>query len=489
MAATVTTNQTGAASPPAQPVQGQAQASDSTAVRSNPRVALLRSWMLTVIASAISFGLLAGLIAWQANVTTYNAYHTIVDEGSVSVDSALRARAAVLDHMSAAATFLETTGDTQKAAMSRASERWAAFNNEARVSWRNLTDSTHGEIAVYQAADRAASDYIQQIGAMFSYYAGGQKDKAGEAFLAARETLNTRLVPALGGLEAVKVEAMEAAYAGAEQQITRWRYALIGVAVVLALIFLAGLFAVRRMHYKWSWPVGVALLVSIGLALLMQLQLGQASSDARKMVRGAYDSVAGVQDMTALLSQGRALESIAIFDSKNAAQHLNDFDQYNMLVEQKLCGPRDCTNKSFLLGLDTIAGDVKKAAEDEQSRLGLPRVPLVANVIFTGQAAAYEQFRQDYRAWLDAHNQLAGQVKAGQLQVASATSTGQSADAFAKVVSSANAAGQVARNEYEKIWQGVYRTTGVNQALALAFPLMGLLAAFGVWQRRNELFV
>ena len=76
--------------------------------------------MLALVAAAISFGVLAGLIAWQANLATYNNYHKIVDVGSVSVDSALRARAAVLDHMSAAATFLETTGDNQKAAQERA---------------------------------------------------------------------------------------------------------------------------------------------------------------------------------------------------------------------------------------------------------------------------------------------------------------------------------------------------------------------------------
>jgi hypothetical protein len=445
--------------------------------------------MLTVIASCIAFGLLAGLLAWQANVATYNAYHRMVDEGSVSVDSALRARSAALDHMSAAATFLETTGAAQQQARALATARWADFNNEARISWRNLSDRAHGEYDVYSAADRAASDYIQQIGAMFSYYAAGQTDQAGKAFLAARETMNTRLVPALGGLESVKVEDMETTYSGAEQEITRWRYALTGTAALLILIFLGGWFAVRRMHYRWSWPVGAALIVSAALALVMQIQLGQASADARVMVREAYDSVAGVQDMIALLSQERALESIAIFDPKESAQHFDSFDQYNALVEQKLCGPAGCSVQAFIISSDTIDPTMKTAALDEQSRLGLPRPPLIANVNFPGQAAAYEQFRGSYRAWLnDAHPKLVSQVTAGQLQAASATSTGESAPFFANVVQTATAAGQVARNEYDKIWQGVYFTTGLNQALALVFPVLGLLAAWGVWQRRSQLF-
>jgi len=420
--------------------------------------------MLALIASSVAFGLLAGFIAWQANLATYNAYHTIVDEGSVSVDAALRARSAALDHMSAAATFLETTGATQQEAQALATSRWADFNNEARISWRNLSDPTHGENTVFSAADLAASDYIQQIGAMFSYYAAGQTPQAGQAFLDARQIMNTRLVPALGGLEADKVEAMETTYAGVSQQITNWRYALIGVALLLVVIFLAGWLAIRRMHYRWSWPVGGALLVSAALALLMQFQLGQASSDAGVLVREGYDSVAGVQDMVALLSQGRALESIAIFDSKDAATHLSDFDQYNATVEQTLCGPVNCSQQAFLSGNDTIAPNVRDAALAEQTRLGLPHPPLVANVNFPGQ------------------------VTSGQLQAASTTSTGESAPAFAKAVQSANAAGQVARNKYDNIWQGVYFTTGLNQALALLFPLLGLLAAWGIWQRRTELF-
>ncbi|HYO50536.1 MAG TPA: hypothetical protein VEW94_11860 [Chloroflexia bacterium] len=465
-----------------------AQAAPTTVSTGNRRVAGLRSWMLTLISSAIAFGVLTGLLAWQANLTTYNDYHTIVDEGSVSVDAALRARAAVLDHMSAAATFLETTGEAQQAAAARVQERWTAFNNEARVSWRNITDSTHGESNVYASADRAASDYIQQIGSMFAYYNTNQRDRAGEAFLAARETLNTRLVPALTGLEAVKVEAMEATYAGAAERITRWRYALIGVAGFLTLILLMGLLAIRRLRYRWSWPVGLPLIVSLLLAVLMQEQLAQASNDARVMVRQAYDSVAGVQDVSANLSQARALESIAIFDPEQSALHLASFDQYNDLVEQRLCGPRDCTANTFVSSQDRIAPAVIEAALNEQGLLGLPRTPLVANVNFAGQAAAYEQLRTDYRAWLDAHSQLETQVRAGDIAAASATSAGESAATFAKVVESINSANRVARAEYDKIWQRVYTVSTLNQGLAILFPLSGLFAAWGLWRRRSELY-
>jgi hypothetical protein len=467
-----------------------ADAAQRVGVTGNRRIAGLRSRMMLIISASVAFGILAGFIAWQANANTYAAYHKIVDEGSVSVDAALRARAAVLDHMSAAATFLETTGTTQDEARKRAEQRWADYNNESRISWRNVSDQTHGENNVYQAADSASSDYIQQIGAMFAYYDAGDKEKAGQAFLQARETLNNRLIPALGGLEAVKVEAMEATYAGAEQMITRWRYVLVGVAVLLVLIFLAGLLAVRRMHYAWSWPVGIALIVAAGIAIVMQFQLAQASADARVMVREAYDSIAGVQDLAALLSQGRALESIAIFDPEQSSAHLESFDQYNSLVEQKLCGPRDCTINNFLLDgvRDTISPVVLKLALDEQSKLGLPKPPLVANVHFPDQARRYETLRANYRIWLDAHKELSEQVKSGQLDAASATSAAKGAETFAELASSVDASVQVARDKFNNIWEGVYRTSTINQGLALVFVLCGGLCAYGVWSRRAELF-
>jgi hypothetical protein len=454
----------------------------------NRRLSGLRSLMLTLISAALAYGVLAGIVAWQANATTYSAYHTMVDEDSVSVDAALKARAAALDHMSASATYLETTGTAQKDASALAQRSWAAFSNESRISWRNLTDRVHGEYNVYAAADRAASDYIQQIGAMYAYYGANQTAQAGTAFLQARETLNTLLVPALGGLESVKVEDMEATYAGANDQITRWRYALLGVAALLALMLVAGLWSVRRMHYRWSWTIGGALVLVVGLALLMQTQLAQASSDARVMVREAYDSVAAVQDLEALLSQGRALESIVVFDPKNAAQHLASFDQYDTLVEQNLCGPRDCTASTFLSGPDTIAPAVQKAALDEQSKLGLPRTPLVANIHFANQAARFEELRVAYRKWIDEHNRLANAVTGGQIQEAANISTGTAASAFTGVVNSAGAANQVARDEYDKIWKGVYNTSSINQVLALIFPACGLLAASGLWRRRSELY-
>ncbi len=466
---------------------GATSAVQPTVRQSNRRLVIIRALMLALVSSSLAFGIMSGLVAWQANVATYNDYHTIVGEGSVSVDAALRARAAALDHMSAAAIYLETKGQARQEAAARADQSWADFNEEARISWRNLSDPTHGESNVYAAADRAAGDYIKQIGAMFAYNQHGQTGDAGAAFLSARETMNTRLVPALGGLEAVKVEKMEATYAGADRRIANWRDATLVVGVLLTLIFLGMILAVRRMHYRWSWPIGAALVITLLLTLGLQSQLGLASFDARVLVREAYDNVAGVQDLAALLSQQRALNSIIVFNPERAEEHAAGFDQYATLVEQRLCGPRDCLKNTFLSGQDTIRPAVAEAAKAEQARLGLPRVPLVGNVHFAGQAVQYEQLRLDYQQWLKVHDTIKQQVEAGNLDTAAALSTGEGAKTFAKLQADTDAATQVARNKFDDIWQRVYFLTGVGQALALVFPLGGGLAALGLWRRRNEL--
>lgn len=456
------------------------QSSTGVVASGNRRVSRLRTLMLSLVSAAAAFSVVAGLAAWQANVATYNDYHSIVDESSVSVDAAL-------DHMGAAATYLETTGENRQAAASRASASWDTFNSEARVSWRNISDPAHGESNVFSAADSAATDYIQQIGAMFSYAEAGQQENASDSFLAARETMNTRLVPALGGLEAVKVEKMEATYAGAATRIDNWRTTTLWLGSILAVVLFAMLWAIRRMHYRWSWPIGMALAATVLLTLGLQAQLAGAITDARVLVREAYDSVAGVQDTAALLSQQRALDSILVFDPQNTDRYLADFDQYHVLVEQRLCGPRDCTANSFLSGDDTISTTVEEAALEEQSKLGLPHNPLVANVYFPGQAAAYERLRQTYREWLIAHETIVDVVRAGQRENATAISTGESAQAFARLKEHTDSATGIARAEFDSIWQRNYTLTGLASGFALIFPIGGTLAAWGLWQRRNEL--
>src|SRR5262249_34971830 len=156
----------------------------SVAPTPNPRVRTLRNQMLTLLAACVAFGLLVGLVAWRATVTTQAAYQEVVEQDAATVDAALQARAASLDHMSEAATYL-ATGDAS--AVTRAQDNWTVFNTQMNILARNLGQE-QGEPDVYAAATASARDYLQLIGAMYHAYAteSTTRTASSQVFLSAR---------------------------------------------------------------------------------------------------------------------------------------------------------------------------------------------------------------------------------------------------------------------------------------------------------------
>ena len=97
--------------------------------------------------------------------------------------------------------------------------------------------------------------------------------------------------------------------------------------------------------------------------------------------------------------------------------------------------------------------------------------------------------RTGYSDWLAAHETLVEHVRANRMPEAAAASSGESATAYAQLQQRAAEATQIARNEFNGIWQRVYTLTGLGQVLALTFPLAGALAAWGLSRRRGELML
>src|SRR5204863_9268118 len=71
----------------------------------NARLGRLRTLLLSLMAGALAFGILTGLVAFLAGRTTYDSYRKVVEEGARSVDAALDARSALLQHLSQTAAF------------------------------------------------------------------------------------------------------------------------------------------------------------------------------------------------------------------------------------------------------------------------------------------------------------------------------------------------------------------------------------------------
>ena len=479
------------AAPAPAPVPAVPAAPAAGLLIANPRISGLRTQMLSLIAGTIAFAVLVGLVAWQANHTTYAHYRTVVEDGAKSVDAALDARSLLLAHLSDTATFLADPNPTRR---NGANATWLAYTEKSRVAWSNVTDQTYGEPSVYAAVNQAETDYNRQIGAMYAYYDAKQSDLAARAFIGpggAREILNQRLLPALGGLESLKLEAMTADYRAAQSEIANWRWALIGVTALLALFLLAGLLAVRRMHYLLSWPLVAALVLSLGLTGLLQYQLAQASADTPVLVHQAYEPVAGIQDLVVALNQARALENVAVFDNANAPTHLADFDNYALLINQKLCGVISspvCSAQTFLKAPGQVADDVISAGTAATGGAGVPP-PLIANINFPQQPQLLEDLRLNYRGWISTHAQLADLLRAKNVDAARQLSNTTNSARYNTILDQATRFNSETRSQFDRIWQRVYNESTLGEFLALIFPAAGLLAAYGLARRRSELFI
>ena len=87
--------------------------------------------------------------------------------------------------------------------------------------------------------------------------------------------------------------------------------------------------------------------------------------------------------------------------------------------------------------------------------------------------------RQDYLAWIADHATIKQQVTENQIPQATQTSVGQSDPAFLQLTQDTNTMRAIARAKFDEIWQRVYTISLANQALALLFPLAGIVAAWG----------
>ena len=234
------------------------------------------------------------------------------------------------------------------------------------------------------------------------------------------------------------------------------------------------------MHYRWSWPLGIALLLTIAVGAWTQAQLAGAATDARVMVRDAHDTVAGVQDLAALAQPGARAAKHRHLRSDPCGHAPGQLRAVQLPGRAKAVRPHRLHRRHLLERPGHSGPASAQAALDAQAKFGLPRTPLIANVHFPGQAAEFEALRQAYRTWLDQHrNVLAKDLAAGQADAASALSTGSAETNFAAVVKAADAVRATARSRFDDIWQNVYFTSTLDQGLALALPRGGSAGGLG----------
>lgn len=476
--------------------RARAQAATTAAARPRSRLRLWRELLLAALAIGCLMAIVAAAVVLAANVVMNDRYSAIVNQGAKSVDAAQSARADILDSAGASADALAATQDAaRKTALDQAASSYAAFKEQLRLSWQNRSDQTYGEYAAFSAADSASTDYAAAIGAMNAALAAGRTDDARNAFSTAYTVLNQRLLPALtNGLQQDKVDFMEAHFASTSSTLRNWAIVTGAVSVLLLLVALGGYLLTRSMHHRLTWELVVAILLALGIGAWVVVQLRRGDTQAKVLVRQAYDSVAGARDEQALISQQNALESVAIFDASDPArvqQHFAEIDDLTLQAQQNLCGKLGCVNTSFTNGGNAVDPNVVSSALDGQDRFGLPRAPLVANVHFGRQAQNLEAARSGYLAFLNADNQLRAALTKSPPDTASAASinTGASQTAFGNTIGALSAAADSARGAYNGIWHSVRDATTIGEGLAVVELVVALLIGAGLWRRRQELFV
>lgn len=449
--------------------------------------ALIR-FMLTAL---IVTGLLSTLISFVAAQDALSRYREIVADSAFSADAAQTARAALLAHHSAAADYLSQQGTPEAdTSLARSQTSWREYQENLRRLWDNRSDEHYGEFAAFEAADTATLRYRAGIDAMVAFVGAGNVEAAEDAFLNSHQILVREVVPALNGLESVKLESMEDAYATTNATVTTWQRILLIVGGAVVLLLLVGFFLTRYwLHYAWTWELAVASLVGVLLFIWLNATLLYAANRVEVLVREAYDTVSGVQSVEALLTQAEALESMAVFDPAQAPSFLSDAEEYLQQAQQQLCGefsPR-CTETSFLLG-DRISQVVVDSALNGQSKYGLPRTPLVASAFerFTGEPQALEGLRAAMQRYIAANDVLREEL-AGGTQASAAQQT-ESDDAYAAALEASEQERAIARREFDSIYSIVTNTMEWNRWLALLFTGLAALGFWGLRRRREALF-
>jgi len=438
-------------------------------------------------------GIITTLISLYAVNDAFGRYSTIVDDSSFSADAAQAARSSLLAHHSAAADYLSLQDpEESRQALANSEREWLQYQQQVRNVWKNRSDQQFGEYAVFSAADRATWRYRDRISAMKAFVEVGNVEQAEDAFIKSHDILIQEVLPALNGLESLKLESMEEAYGMTNESISDSLTLLFVVGGSTLLLLVLGFLITRFwLHYGWTWELGTASLVVIVLFGWVTFSLYYAANQVEVLVRDAYDAISGVQSVEAYLTQAEALESMAIFDPNpgHKAQFLNDADEYLFLLEQRLCGELACTDSTFLDG-SVISQNASDAANAGKGKYGLPYDPLVLNAKenqlkgndFPGEASTLEELRGAIQLYRKANDWLQSDSAVPPEQRQNST------EAYQLALDMTAEEQKIARTEFTNIYDLVTLMMIANHLLVFLFAGLAALGAWGIRRRRKGLF-
>jgi len=456
----------------------------------------LRYRLLILAGVALGLILITAVQGLSVYDTTYRLFQNVALDNKAQIedsDNALQAIAQVSTDV-VDSVITKSNNSTQSDAAAAAIDN--DFDGFRNVMFKvNANLAAGPEADAFYSAERAVYDeFWPHISAMLTAESRGDTATVVQEYSTADSVLEQTIIPNLTTVEEYNFAAMQRTELNARAAIITQLVLLMVPALGLAIFVTTSSFWLRRKVRRYLTPgMDAALVLCWLLGVVVFSDIAQAPGQLKSLVEDSYYSVGATQRILAIATQANRTESAEVLDTANAAKWQHLFDTNDVLIQQALCGFKDCINTQFnTLRSDAIDPDVIDSANRNLPHRNteiVTVVPLVANVTYVGEPEAIEQARETYLAYLKLDRQIRDLVAQKQLQAATILDTGDSDVAFGKFVAAVEHEKKINVDWFDLVWQDVQNNLPAHR-LILALAGYGMVVIFlcaGVYHRYREL--
>jgi hypothetical protein len=472
----------------------------SMAVAFHPRSGFsrlqLRYKLLGITAIALGLTLITIAQTLAAYATTYQLFENVTLENKANIedsDNALQAIAQVSTDVIDSVITKSNSASKSDAAIKAINSDFDSFRLVMFKVNANLAAGPESD-AFYTAERAVYDDFWPHISAMLTAESRGDTATVVQEYSTADGILEQTIIPNLTTIEEYDFAAMQRTEQNARTAITSQLVLLMAAAGGLVIFVTAFSFWLRRKVRRYLTPgLDGAMILCWVLCIGMFSDIAQAPGQMKSLVEDSYYSVGATQRILAIATQANRTESAEVLDATNAGKWQHLFDLNDVLIQQALCGFKDCINTQF----NTLRSDAIDPSVIDSANRNLPHtnteivtvVPLVANVTYLGEPEAIEQARETYINYLRLDRQIRDLVAQNQLQAAITLDTGDSDVAFGKFVSAVEHEKQINLDQFDLVWQEAQNTLPSHRILFgfAGYLLIIILVCAGVYHRYQEL--
>jgi hypothetical protein len=436
--------------------------------------------------------------ALNAYSISYELFRNLIEVNSTTVDASEHALQDIAQVSQAAADYAVLTSDTPLYEQSQNNifRDFSSFRDEMFILRSNLQDAE--ERTAFTTADTFAySSFWRHITDLVSQRSDDAI--ARQQYLDADNHIRTWINPALQKLENLNFQQMVAAGQQAGANIIGQVILLAIPAIALAVLLTYLSFMLRQKVHRYLTPgIDAAVVLSWVILLLMLINLVNAPNQLNVMIQDSYRSVSASSRVLVDANLANRAESSELLDPERADAWNTLFDNEAQLIELRMCGQINCTQKSFVSNTsadqpnDFVVNAANNITPDNSAKIeGI--VPLIANVTFSGETQALEQARVAFQQFLTVNTQLRGLVQANSMDDAiklnTSSDTGTSQEAFNQFATAINQVRDINHAVFDQVGQTATQTLQTNRLLfgLGGYILIGLLLIAGVYQRYREL--